>query len=240
MEMIFPRLTISIAMLVAANLAPLIGVLWFGWDAGVVVLVYWTENLVTGFYNVLRMLTLKPKASFLQLGKLISVPFFCIHFGGFCAVHGALLMALLMEKNAWESSSASMEWPGPLVFLGLLVSVVSAMWKARPPGTGWIVACLMLSHGISFVHNHFLRGEYTKLSLGELMGRPYRRIVVLHVAVLLGAVPIMMAGSPAPLLVILIVMKIGLDVVLHARSHRSRVADGGEGRVDSGLRQRIK
>jgi hypothetical protein len=57
------------------------------------------------------------------------------------------------------------------------------------------------------------------------MGRPYKRIVVLHVAVLIGAVPIMMAGSPAPLLVILIVMKIGLDAVLHVRSHRTALAE---------------
>lgn len=221
-----PKLTLSIAMLIAANLAPLAGVLWFGWDAAVVILVYWTENLITGFYNVLRMITLRADHPIHHLSKLFAVPFFCVHFGGFCAVHGAILMALIMEDNAWESPSMSANWPGPFVFLGLLVSVVRGMWAARPEGTGWIVACLALSHGISFIHNHVIKREYATLSIGELMSRPYKRIVVLHVAILAGAVPIMMAGSPTPLLVVLIVIKIGLDVVLHARSHATATAKG--------------
>jgi hypothetical protein len=231
-----PKLTLSIALLIAANLAPLVGVLWFGWDAGVVILVYWTENLVVGFYNILRMLTLKPEHTFLQLGKLFSVPFFCVHFGGFCAIHGAILMALIMEENAWESPRPGMDLPGPLIFLGLLVSVVSAVWDARPPGTGWIVGCLVLSHGVSFVYNHFVKGEYTRLTLGDLMSRPYKRIALLHIAILAGAVPIMMLGSPTPLLVILVVMKIGLDSVLHAWTHRKAAAKTPAGRTpEAGL-----
>jgi hypothetical protein len=221
-----PKMTLSIAMLMAANLAPLIGVFWFGWDAAIIILVYWTENLITGFYNVLRMITLNVSHPAHHLGKLFAVPFFCIHFGGFCAGHGAILAALFMEENAWEPVSSNPDWPGPLIFVGLLVSVVSVLWDARPDGTEWIVACLMLSHGVSFVYNHFIKKECAKLSMAELMVRPYKRIVVLHVAILAGAVPIMMLGSPTPLLAILVILKIGIDIVLHARSHGRAAAKG--------------
>jgi hypothetical protein len=220
-----PKPTISIALLMAANLTPLIGVFWFGWDAALVILVYWTENLIAGCYNVLRMLTLRGQ----HIGKLFMIPFFCVHFGGFCAVHGAILMGLLLEENAWESGPMDSNWPGPLIFLHLLVSVIRGVWEARPPGAGLIVACLVFSHGISFVHNHFIKRENAVLSLGDLMSRPYKRIVILHIAVLAGAVPILMLGSPAPLLVILIVLKTGLDIVLHARAHRKTAAKAAGG-----------
>ena len=44
------------------------------------------------------------------------------------------------------------------------------------------------------------------------MMRPYKRIVLMHVAIIAGGVPIMMLGSPVPLLCILVFLKIGMDV----------------------------
>jgi isoprenylcysteine carboxyl methyltransferase (ICMT) family protein YpbQ len=217
---VFPKLTLSTALLLAANLTPLVGVLWLGWDAAIIILIYWTENLITGFYNVLRMAFLKVERPADQLGKLFAIPFFCVHFGGFCAVHGAILMALIVEENAWESPSMSVSWPGPLIFLQLLYSVMVGLWRARPAGAGWIFAFLLLSHGVSFVHNYLIKGEYAALKMGDLMARPYKRVVVLHVAILVGAAPIMMLGSPVPLLVLLILLKICVDFWLHVRSHR--------------------
>ena len=53
------KITISLASLLGANIVPLIGVLFFNWDAGVVVLLYWLENVVIGFYNILRIVFLR-------------------------------------------------------------------------------------------------------------------------------------------------------------------------------------
>ena len=41
----------SLATLVAANLLPLAGVVFFGWDAGVILVLYWAENLVVGSFR---------------------------------------------------------------------------------------------------------------------------------------------------------------------------------------------
>ena len=46
---------IPIICLVAANAIPLYGVAFAGWDAFSIVLLYWAENLIIGFYNVLKM-----------------------------------------------------------------------------------------------------------------------------------------------------------------------------------------
>ena len=80
--------------LIGANLAPLIGVLVLGWDAGVVVLLYWVENLVLGVYTILRIVFARVPVPLFHAGKLFAIPFFTLHFGGFCAVHGLFIMAL--------------------------------------------------------------------------------------------------------------------------------------------------
>ena len=64
------------------------------------------------------------------------------------------------------------------------------------------------------------------------MSRPYTRIVLLHVAIIAGGVPIMMLGSPVPLLCILVILKIGMDVWLHIKSHRAITADKTEKQRD--------
>ena len=45
----------SVFALIAANVLPIVGVLLWGWDAGALVFLYWTENVVIGFYNILKM-----------------------------------------------------------------------------------------------------------------------------------------------------------------------------------------
>ena len=74
--------------LLAANAIPLVGVLFAGWDAFGIVLLYWAENLAVGFYNVLKIAFVKVKDPKEHLGKLFMIPFFIIHFGGFTGGHG--------------------------------------------------------------------------------------------------------------------------------------------------------
>jgi hypothetical protein len=215
------RPSFSILALIAANLAPLFGVLFFGWDAAAIVLLYWIENLIIGAYNVLRMILLKVKSRSAQFQKLFVIPFFCVHFGGFCAVHGFFLLAFFKLGGDLDAFAPQSPWLGPLVFVQLLVSVVAQLWESRPPGMEWPVLGLVVSHGISFIRNYLIGGEYLTLTIGKLMNRPYKRIVLLHVAIIAGGVPIMMLGSPVPLLCILVILKIGIDIWLHTKSHKA-------------------
>ncbi len=81
-------LDVPIVALLAANTIPLFGVLFLGWDAFYIVLLYWTENLVIGFYNVLKMVFAAVPHPVAHMGKLFIIPFFIVHYGGFTAVHG--------------------------------------------------------------------------------------------------------------------------------------------------------
>ena len=42
--------------LLLANLIPVFGVLYLDWDVGSIIVLYWAENLVIGFYTILKIL----------------------------------------------------------------------------------------------------------------------------------------------------------------------------------------
>src|SRR4051812_39197593 len=60
----------SAYVLIAANALPLFGVLFLGWDAFSIVLLYWTENVVIGAINVLKMITCAPDPNLLVWGDV--------------------------------------------------------------------------------------------------------------------------------------------------------------------------
>jgi hypothetical protein len=89
----------------------------------------------------------------------------------------------------------------------------------------WAGLGLFVSHGISFVHNYLVGGEFRRAGVQSLMTQPYGRIVVLHVTILLGGFLMMALKSPALGLVLLVVLKILLDLRAHL-AERVKFAPG--------------
>ena len=90
----------------------------------------------------------------------------------------------------------------------------------------YAIAALFTSHGISFGYNYFYKGERNRTNLAKLMGQPYGRIVVLHLAVLFGGFLTMALGSPVGVLLILVLLKTIIDVKLHLRERRKNKITG--------------
>ncbi len=212
-----PRWSLSLLLLVAVNTAPAAAVLVFRWSAADLVLLYWTENLIVGAFNVLRMAFARSSGGVGRFGKLFAIPFFLVHYGVFCLVHGLFLVFFFGLGGAGDVGTSP---AGGLALFDLPAVLLHAAWSQPPPGFRWVLLGLMVSHGISFVQHDLLGGEREFTTVSELMMQPYRRIVVLHVAILLGGVLIVLVGSPIPLLLILVLAKVVLDVVLHLREHR--------------------
>jgi hypothetical protein len=210
----------SLLALIGANLIPFAGVFFFGWDITFIVLLYWIENLIVGFYNILKMASLKMSEAVENAGKLFVIPFFCIHYGGFCAVHGFFLTAFFKIDAGSSPLDNGNEWWGPLIFIQLLFSVIAKIWSSKPPEMIWAVLGLFFSHGISFVENYILGDEFKTSSLKKLMHQPYQRIIVMHLAILAGGIFVMKLNSPIPLMIILILLKIFFDLHLHKKSHK--------------------
>jgi hypothetical protein len=93
----------------------------------------------------------------------------------------------------------------------------------------FVLACLFISHGLSYRLNYIGRGEYLRTTAAGQMFAPYGRLVVLHVTIIIGAIVISMTGAPAAAIVVLVLLKIALDLGLHLAEHR------GPGVVASGV-----
>ncbi len=209
------RSTITLAALVLANLVPLFGVLRLDWDVGSVVVLYWAENLVIGFYTVIKLLLAAgPKGLFLVL-------FFIMHYGGFCGVHGLFVLGLTGFGGESAQFSPGTDWPGPLVFPQMLLNVARQVLAAAPDALLWAIAALLLSHGLSFLLNYLGNREHEGQTTKTIMTAPYKRIVVLHIAIIAGGFLVMSLGSPVGLLIALVALKIAMDIMLHRRSHRT-------------------
>jgi hypothetical protein len=210
------RSGIALAALVFANLVPLFGVLYLDWDVGSLVVLYWSENLIIGGYTILKML--------LKAGTrgLFLVLFFSLHYGGFCAIHGFFVLQLTrFAGESWDHATTT-TWPGPLAILQNLIDPAQQLLAAAP--REFLLACLalVLSHGVSFFLVYLGQREYEHTSMKDLMNAPYRRIAVLHLAIIAGGFLVVWLGSPLGLLVALVALKIGMDIMLHKRSHAPR------------------
>jgi hypothetical protein len=212
---------IPLVALVAANMLPIYGVVVFGWDAFYIVLLYWAENLVIGFYNILKMAAVRVAHPLEHLGKLFMIAFFVIHFGGFCAVHGMFVFFLFGKGQGKSIFPTGHAWPCFLVFVQLLIGVILHGWTTLTPYMKYAIAALFLSHGVSFVRNYLIKGEYATAKAANLMNDPYARVIVMHFAVLFGGFVSAAIGSPAGVLIVLILIKTIIDIRLHLRQHRS-------------------
>jgi len=211
---------LPLSFLILSNLVPVLGVFLAGWDAASIVLIYWAENLVIGAYNILKMLTVAPLTLKDVGGRLFIILFFMIHYGGFAAGHGMFLMEFLDVGDIDKTMPSENEWPGPLVLLQMLLNVVHTIWVSMPSGFIWALVALIISHGVSYVYNFIIAGERNHTKAKHLMGQPYGRVVIMHVAIIAAGFFIIKLGSPVALLVSLVIAKTVMDVMLHNKSHK--------------------
>jgi hypothetical protein len=150
------------------------------------------------------MLCLDPRDPALWAGKLFMVPFFCFHYGLFTAGHGVFVFDMLGGKRY----------------------DVQGLWVLEPAARAaadyglWLpLAVLFASHLFSFLYNYLYRGEFRRVQLAALMFTPYRRVVVLHLTIIIGGFAAIFLGSPVWALLVLLAMKIGLDWKAHVKEH---------------------
>jgi hypothetical protein len=217
----------AVATLIVANLVPLVGVLWFGWDVWGILVIYWLENGIVGLFNILKMrracgpdtpaperadgrrpgvvgptINGRPASG---MGKAILILFFIVHYGMFWLVHGVFVLILpafaMMNADGQPNFGTTLD-PGAILF---------------------VLAGLVISHGVSYRLNYIGRGEYLRTTPEAQMFAPYGRLMVLHVTIIFGAIAIGFTGAPAAAVVILVLLKIALELGLHLAEHREPV-----------------
>jgi hypothetical protein len=120
-------------VLIAVNLIPFAGVLFWNWDLFSLMVLYWMETAMIGFYQLIKILVNMP------LFAIFLIPFFTFHFGMFMKVHFMFISALF----------------GPPWARALHDSILAILNRLLFEERFWIPAlALFISHGVSF----FLHG----------------------------------------------------------------------------------
>jgi hypothetical protein len=230
--------TTSVVLLVAFNLIPLAGVLFWGWNVATLLVLYWVENGIVGLLNVPKMLFAsgpdEPATRVVSLrgagpttagasdmtAKAALVPFFLVHYGIFWIGHGIFVFAIPQLVGAFRPiSDPNVFAPGidPQAFGPVLVQT-----NAVGPdlsAVGFAAIGLAISHTASFLINYVGRGEYRRVSVARQMFAPYGRLVILHLTILFGAFLSLMVGSPIGAIVVLVILKTSVDLWFHNREH---------------------
>ena len=206
----------SIAILIALNALPIYGVINWGWQSFDLIFLYWLENLIIGAFTILRMLVRPYRHSIDLVLPLFFVPFFTVHYGIFCLVHGAFIFSLF-GPDSFTSGGLT----GPLLNIWPVLHHNNLLWAA---------ASLLLLQLFDLLRDIRLHGlEFA--SGRDLMVAPYRRIFVLHITILASGFALAALDEPMAGLILLVVLKTVFDIY-HWKKDAAGQAEERKGELD--------
>ncbi len=194
----------SLWVLVVSNLYTLVTALYQGWDIMSLMLIYWAQSVIIGFFTIIRILSLQNfSTEGLRLRGRSVLPtkhtrssmafFFFIHFGGFHL--GYLFFIFVSGVFPVLDSSITIG-----VFLGT-------------------VLVFLFNHAFSFYYHRAADREQPK-NIGTIMLIPYARIIPMHITIILGGILFVETGSSRQVLVLFLLLKTLADALMHAFEHR--------------------
>lgn len=214
----------GVVEMATATAIPIVGIIAFGWSGIQILLLYWFENALVGVFSLLRLALSKPvyenRADYLKAHpwllqhyplsaedwaiakklpvtrygsyKEFFVPLFLGHYTFFLLVHAFLIATLVAKLPGWEW------W-----------RLFENEWSV---GLGMAVGSIAVTHGWRFWTEDLQGRRFTRSCPFLTMVYPYRRLLVLQVALLLGGLAIVKFALPAALAILLILVKAAFDM----------------------------
>jgi len=185
---------LMLPLLVVLNLLPMVGVVSWGWQSFDLIFLYWMENVVIGLFTLGRMVARRYGHAIEFAYPLFFAPFFALHYGGFSWGHGTFVVSLfapdeMQSTGLWEAVAHILQSDQMLMALAALVLIQLLDWvrDIRVQGLG-------------------------ADDLKDLMTKPYRRIVVLHLTIIGSGFALGAMDEPLAGLVLLVVLKTAFDL----------------------------
>ncbi|MDB5221585.1 MAG: hypothetical protein JWN83_252 [Chitinophagaceae bacterium] len=207
------KLTASDWFLVFANLLPLYGVWFEGWDPKQMFLVYCLETIIIGGYNIVNMIiiTLYRKkdvwegagGSKTMVRGWFFILFFIVHYGFFVFIQTAIfagVTGLSPDGNF-----------GPFTFLSRIFSYLSIDAKT-------VLYIFIAMYGFRMLFDFILSGRYRNTSLGMQMFQPYLRIFIQQFVVILGSM-FLAFGAGKIFMLIFVSIKIYAEVFINFNAY---------------------
>lgn len=183
---------LSIFVLIAVNLYPIFGVIYFGWDIFEIVILYVAETFIVGLSNALQMSFVKSDQ------KQVMIPFFLFHYNFFVAIQTVFIILLFGTDNGFEFMSAD-GWFNFLATISRKDVLIS-------------IGLLGIGHIYSFYNDFYRKRIFEIYYLNYFFALPYRRIFVQQFVVLIGGAVSLLFDTPMGYLIILIFFKTIIDL----------------------------
>jgi Family of unknown function (DUF6498) len=213
------RFTQSDWSLILANLLPVFGVWFYGWDAKEVFLVYAIETLIAGLFTIIKLFIagqFKKKDVFntdvpqQKQSYWFFIFFFIIHYGMFVAIQMAIFFSVsgITGDSNTGFFSFYLKWPSLL------------------KEEAWIMlSVFIVSYTIKMITDFIMTEEYKNVSLGQIMFQPYGRIFIQQVTVIIGSM-FLSFGAGKIFILVFAFIKIYFEVFIDFNLLMSKAAKG--------------
>lgn len=223
-------------VVILTSLLPIVGVLFFDWDAFTIVLLYWFENGFIGLFNALRIAMSKPDyrsyADYVVLNPWLFDPLrsWMAATPRITQKDWDLLLRTPVSRHRLIEDTGffallflghySLFMLGHAYLIGRLLKGVSFTGLGKLLATqmslGFLLAVLVIfvQHAYSFRSECVQGGGRIGQGPIILMYRPYYQIVFIQVALLAGCMLISWLSLPPFVAILLIVFKAGYDLEL--------------------------
>ena len=201
------KLSVSDLLLIVVNLIPLYCVLFEGWNASQVFLVYCLETVIIGLINVLKMVcvtlfvkkmdTWQNGGSSTMVSGWFFIFFFMMHYGFFVFVQTQIFFNVsgLMPNGSFFMNYKKI--PELLGDNGKLMLLI-----------------FLVYYSVHTFLDFFMTGNYKTISLGRLMFEPYIRIFVQQFVVILGSM-FLSFGAGKIFILIFVIVKIFFELFVN-------------------------
>ena len=202
------RLTLSDILLIAANLIPLWGVWFRGWDAKMMFVVYCLESVIVGLYNLLQMwlVTLVKKKDVCKkngtsnmLSGYFFMLFFLFHYGVFIFVQLKIFLSVLSLKGLTDN-----------VFMFLF-----HLPLYLPNYALWVLLYFTVTYGLVILKDFVYTGVYKTIEMSTLFFAPYGRIFVQQFVVIIGSFVLMFNKEGKIFILVFIICKIFFELMIN-------------------------
>jgi hypothetical protein len=187
----------SLVPLLLSNLLTIAWALFEEWRIVDVMLVYWVQSVVIGYFNYHRIMDLqKFSTENFTMNDRRPEPtpetrksvarFFALHYGFFHAGYLGLILSRESGEIGWSS-------------IGIIACVVA----------------FVFNHRYSYQHNKE-RDSQRLPNIGTIMFFPYARILPMHLTILMAA---SLGNESVKTLLMFLLLKTGADVIMHMVEH---------------------
>ena len=209
-------------LLIFSNLLVIAFAVIENWDLLTLMWIYWFQSVIIGFFNFIRILTLKDfstkdfhinnkpvKAT--KGVKIFTAFFFAFHYGGFHLVYLGFLF--IASFTSIIPSSITSYPAGPSDIAANVSDIVTNVIYILVS-----TAIFFINHLYSFLHNR--KKDKKKQNIGRVMFFPYARIIPMHLTIVVG-IPFLGGGLIQTTLVLFLflILKTIADVVMHTIEH---------------------